>query len=398
MKENCKFKKIVTIVIDSFGIGQATDAKEFDDVGADTFGHILEYRPDLKIDNLYQLGLGNLHPNGKNLQSKGYACKMHETSCSKDTMTGHWEMMGIHTTKPFKTFTENGFPDELVQELERLTGHVFIGNKSASGTEILDELAMEEIQSNGKKLILYTSADSVLQICGHEEVTGLDELYRVCQIARELTLKPEYKVGRVIARPYVGNSIGHFTRTSNRHDYALSPSSETVLDVLKSNDLDVIGIGKIRDIFNGCGITKNIHSTSSHEGMLQTIEEMKKDFTGLLFTNLVDFDAKWGHRRNVSGYADELEDFDRLLGQLLGVMDSDTLLIITADHGNDPTYKGTDHTRECVPCLMYSPSMKEHGILDDSNSFGAIGSVVLGDFGIDKPNYMIGEFDLNKLV
>ena len=398
MKENCKFKKIVTIVIDSFGIGQATDAKEFDDVGADTFGHILEYRPDLKIDNLYQLGLGNLHPNGKNLQSKGYACKMHEASCSKDTMTGHWEMMGIHTTKPFKTFTENGFPDELVQELERLTGHVFIGNKSASGTEILDELAMEEIQSNGKKLILYTSADSVLQICGHEEVTGLDELYRVCQIARELTLKSEYKVGRVIARPYVGNSIGHFTRTSNRHDYALSPSSETVLDVLKSNDLDVIGIGKIRDIFNGCGITKNIHSTSSHEGMLQTIEEMKKDFTGLLFTNLVDFDAKWGHRRNVSGYADELEDFDRLLGQLLGVMDSDTLLIITADHGNDPTYKGTDHTRECVPCLMYSPSMKEHGILDDSSSFGVLGASVLDNFDLSKPSDLIGEsiLDLTK--
>lgn len=201
---------------------------------------------------------------------------MHEASCSKDTMTGHWEMMGIHTTKPFKTFTENGFPDELVQELERLTGHVFIGNKSASGTEILDELAMEEIQSGGKKLILYTSADSVLQICGHEEVTGLDELYRVCQIAREITLKPEYKVGRVIARPYVGDSVGHFTRTSNRHDYALSPSSKTVLDVLKSHSLDVISIGKISDIFNGQGITKSIHSTSSHEGMLQTIEEMKK--------------------------------------------------------------------------------------------------------------------------
>ena len=327
-----KYKKIVCVVIDSFGIGQATDTKEFDDVGADTFGHILEYRPDLKIDNLYQLGLGNLHSSGKALQSKGYACKMHEASCSKDTMTGHWEMMGIHTTKPFKTFTENGFPDELVQELERLTGHVFIGNKSASGTEILDELAMEEIQSGGKKLILYTSADSVLQICGHEEVTGLDELYRVCQIAREITLKPEYKVGRVIARPYVGDSVGHFTRTSNRHDYALSPSSKTVLDVLKSHSLDVISIGKISDIFNGQGITKSIHSTSSHEGMLQTIEEMKKDFTGLLFTNLVDFDAKWGHRRNVSGYADELEDFDLLLGQLLGVIDSDTLLIITADH------------------------------------------------------------------
>ena len=398
MNENYKFKKVVTIVIDSFGIGQATDAKDFNDAGANTFGHILENRPDLKIDNLYKLGLGNLHSSAVSTQSLGYAFKMHEASCSKDTMTGHWEMMGIHTTKPFKTFTENGFPKELVSELESLTGHTFIGNKSASGTEILDELAMEEIQSGGKKLILYTSADSVLQICGHEEVTGLDELYRVCEIARQITLKPEYKVGRVIARPYVGNSVGHFTRTSNRHDYALSPSSETVLDVLKSNAFDVIGIGKISDIFNGKGITKSIHSTSSHEGMLQTIEEVKKDFTGLLFTNLVDFDAKWGHRRNVSGYADELEDFDLLLGQLLGVIDSDTLLVVTADHGNDPTYKGTDHTRECVPCLMYSPSMKEHGVLNDSNSFGAIGSTILNNFGIAIPDCTIEKFDLNKLV
>ena len=386
-----RYKKIVTIVIDSFGIGQAKDAKDFNDEGTDTFGHILECRPDLKTDNLYQLGLGNLHPKAKNKQQVGYAFKMNEASCSKDTMTGHWEMMGIHTTKPFKTFTENGFPKELVSELESLTGHVFIGNKSASGTEILDELAMEEIQSGGKKLILYTSADSVLQICGHEEVTGLDELYRVCQIARELTLKPEYKVGRVIARPYVGNSVGHFIRTSNRHDYALSPSSKTVLDALKSHSLDVIGIGKISDIFNGQGITKSIHSTSSHEGMLQTIEEMNKDFTGLLFTNLVDFDAKWGHRRNVSGYADELEAFDVLLGHLLSVIDSDTLLIITADHGNDPTFKGTDHTRECVPCLMYSPSMKEHGMLSDSSSFGVLGATVLDNFNLFKPVDLIGE-------
>ena len=398
MSEYCKYKKIVTIVVDSFGIGQALDAVQFNDFGADTFGHILEYRPDLKIENLYKLGLGNLHPSGKSIQSMGYAFKMHEASCSKDTMTGHWEMMGIHTTKPFKTFTENGFPKELVSELESLTGHVFIGNKSASGTEILDELAMEEIQSNGKKLILYTSADSVLQICGHEEVTGLDELYRVCQIAREITLKPEYKVGRVIARPYVGDFVGHFTRTSNRHDYALSPSSKTVLDVLKSNALDVIGIGKISDIFNGCGTTKSIHSTSSHEGMLQTIEEVQSDFTGLLFTNLVDFDAKWGHRRNVSGYANELEDFDVLLGKLLDVIEPDTLLIITADHGNDPTYKGTDHTRECVPCLMYSPSMKEHGVLSDTNSFGVLGASVLDNFDLSKPVDLIGESALDELI
>lgn len=396
-----KFKRIHVIVMDSVGIGETPDADKFDDIGANTLLHISTAKNGLNVPNLERLGLSNIYKlKGVNTvhPSLGYYTKMQEASCGKDTMTGHWEMMGIHTTKPFKTFTENGFPDELVQELERLTGHVFIGNKSASGTEILDELAMEEIQSNGKELILYTSADSVLQICGHEEVTGLDELYRVCQIAREITLKPEYKVGRVIARPYVGDSVGHFTRTSNRHDYALSPSSETVLDVLKSNALDVIGIGKIRDIFNGQGITKSIHSTSSHEGMLQTIEEMKKDFTGLLFTNLVDFDAKWGHRRNVSGYADELEDFDLLLGQLLGVIDSDTLLIITADHGNDPTYKGTDHTRECVPCLMYSPSMKEHGILDDSSSFGVLGASVLDNFDLSKPSDLIGEsiLDLTK--
>ena len=395
-----KYERIFVIVLDSLGIGAMPDSEKFGDVGVDTFGHILDKMGSLEIPNLKKLGMLNLHPAG-NMQGVekpiGRYMRVGEASNGKDTMTGHWEMMGIHTTKPFKTFTENGFPDELVQELERLTGHVFIGNKSASGTEILDELAMEEIQSGGKKLILYTSADSVLQICGHEEVTGLDELYRVCQIAREITLKPEYKVGRVIARPYVGDSVGHFTRTSNRHDYALSPSSKTVLDVLKSHSLDVISIGKISDIFNGQGITKSIHSTSSHEGMLQTIEEMKKDFTGLLFTNLVDFDAKWGHRRNVSGYADELENFDLLLGQLLGVIDSDTLLIITADHGNDPTYKGTDHTRECVPCLMYSPSMKEHGILDDSSSFGVLGASVLDNFDLSKPSDLIGESILDLI-
>lgn len=393
-----RYKKIVTIVIDSFGIGQARDAKDFNDEGADTFGHILEYRPDLRIPNLYKLGLGNLHPKAVSKQQVGYAFKMNEASCSKDTMTGHWEMMGIHTTKPFKTFTQHGFPKELVQELEEKTGHVFIGNKSASGTQILDELAMEEIESQGKKLILYTSADSVLQICGNEDVTGLDELYRVCEIARQITMKPEYKVGRVIARPYVGDSVGHFERTSNRHDYALSPSSKTTLDVLKKQSFDVIGIGKISDIFNGQGITKSIHSTSSHEGMLQTMEEIQKDFTGLLFTNLVDFDAKWGHRRNVKGYADELEDFDLLLGQLLEVLDEDTLLIVTADHGNDPTYSGTDHTRECVECLMYSPSMKESKVLKDSDTFGAIGATILQNFDLEKLNDLIGESVLNLCI
>ncbi len=256
---------------------------------------------------------------------------------------------------------------------------------------------MEEIESKGKKLILYTSADSVLQICGHEKVTGLSQLYRVCQVAREITLKDEYKVGRVIARPYIGSGPDSFERTSNRHDYALSPPDKTVLDVLKENSYSVIGIGKIHDIFNGCGITESIHSKSSHEGMLQTIEWMKKDFTGLLFTNLVDFDAKWGHRRNVEGYADELEDFDGLLGTCLEQMDEYTLLVITADHGNDPTFKGTDHTRECVPCLLYSKRMKECGVLEDSDSFGVVGATILDNFNLCKPNHLIGESILYKI-
>lgn len=392
-----KYKKIVTVVVDSFGIGQAKDAKDFNDEGADTFGHILAYRPNLKIDHLYQLGLGNLNPAAENKQSLGLAFKMNEASCSKDTMTGHWEMMGIKTTKPFKTFTEHGFPEALIKELEEKTGHEFIGNKSASGTEILKEMAMEEIESKGHKLILYTSADSVLQICGHEEVTGLDELYRCCKIAREITMKPEYKVGRVIARPYVGTSPENFTRTSNRHDYALSPSSATVLDCLKDNGYSVYGIGKISDIFNGQGICRSTHSTSSVEGMQQTIEQMQEDFTGLLFTNLVDFDAKWGHRRNVEGYANELESFDVLLGQCMEQMDEDTLLIVTADHGNDPTYSGTDHTRECVPCLMYAKNLKTCKQINDANSFGTIGATILENFSLEKPADLIGQSVLKEL-
>lgn len=392
-----KYKKIVTVVVDSFGIGQAKDAKDFNDEGADTFGHILAYRPNLKIDHLYQLGLGNLNPAAENKQSLGLAFKMNEASCSKDTMTGHWEMMGIKTTKPFKTFTEHGFPEALIKELEEKTGHEFIGNKSASGTEILKEMAMEEIESKGHKLILYTSADSVLQICGHEEVTGLDELYRCCKIAREITMKPEYKVGRVIARPYVGTSPVNFTRTSNRHDYALSPSSATVLDCLKDNGYSVYGIGKISDIFNEQGICRSTHSTSSVEGMQQTIEQMQEDFTGLLFTNLVDFDAKWGHRRNVEGYANELESFDVLLGQCMEQMDEDTLLIVTADHGNDPTYSGTDHTRECVPCLMYAKNLKTCKQINDAYSFGTIGATILENFGLEKQADLIGQSVLKEL-
>ena len=258
-------------------------------------------------------------------------------------MTGHWEMMGLHVTKPFQTFTENGFPEALIDALERETGHKIIGNRAASGTEILEVLGEEHIRTGA--MIVYTSADSVLQIAASEETFGLEELYRCCEIARRLTLKPEWRVGRVIARPFVGMVPGQFKRTSNRHDYALSPSGPTALNALADQGFDVIGVGKIGDIFNGQGITRSLRSKSSVQGMTQAIGLTQEDFSGLCFVNLVDFDALWGHRRNPEGYARELEMFDEKLGIFLSGLKGDDLVMITADHGNDPTYRGTDHTR-----------------------------------------------------
>ena len=311
-------------------------------------------------------------------------------------MTGHWEMMGLHITKPFKTFTDTGFPPELIGELEKRTGHKVIGNKAASGTAILDELAEEEIATG--HMIVYTSADSVLQICGNEETFGLEELYRCCEIAREITMKDEWKVGRIIARPYVGKKKGEFKRTSNRHDYALKPYGRTALDALKDKGYDVISVGKIADIFDGEGITESNKSKSSVHGMEQTIEIAQRDFTGLCFVNLVDFDALWGHRRNPEGYAQELEKFDVKLGELLPLLREDDLLIITADHGNDPTHTGTDHTREKVPFIAYSPSMKENGQLPESDTFAVIGATIADNFGVDMPEGTIGYSVLDKLV
>lgn len=285
----------------------------------------------------------------------------------------------------------------MIHELEKQTGHIVIGNKAASGTEILNELAAQEIQSNAKKMIVYTSADSVLQICGNEEIMGLDELYRCCQIARDITMKPEWKVGRVIARPYIERD-GQYIRTSHRHDYALSPFNKTVLDLLKENQKDVIAIGKIEDIFNGNGITQSYHSNSSIHGMEQTLEVMKKDFTGLCFVNLVDFDAKWGHRRNPVGYGKELEAFDCKLELVLNELKEDDLLIICADHGNDPTHTGSDHTKEMVPLMMYSPSMKESSPLEIQDSFGTIGMTILENFEIPKLSFHIGHSILKNLV
>lgn len=393
-----RFKRVFVIVLDSLGIGPMADSARFDDAGADTLGHISETVEHLDISNLQRLGLANLkalkqvkpaeHP-------EGYFMAMNEASNGKDTMTGHWEMMGIRTDKPFITFTEHGFPKELIDELEKRCGRKIIGNKAASGTEILEELGEQEV--NEGKLIVYTSADSVLQICGNEETMGLETLYHYCEIARELTMRDEWRVGRVIARPYVGKKRGEFKRTSNRHDYALKPTGPTALNALKDAGYDVISVGKINDIFVGEGITESNHSDSSVHGMQKTIDIAKRDFKGLCFTNLVDFDALWGHRRNPVGYGEEIEKFDKKLGELLPLLREDDLLILTADHGNDPTYKGTDHTREQVPFIAYSPSDTESGKLDTSDTFAVIGATIADNFGVRMPEGTIGTSILDQI-
>ncbi len=394
-----KYKRIFTIVVDSLGAGAMPDAADYGDANTDTLGHISDSVDELRIPNLQKLGIANLHPLKQVMPAKnplGYYAYLYEASTGKDTMTGHWEMMGLHITKPFKTFTETGFPGELIDELSRRTGRTIIGNKSASGTKILDELAEEEIATG--HMIVYTSADSVLQICGNEETFGLDELYRCCKIAREITMKDEWKVGRVIARPYVGRKKGEFKRTSNRHDYALKPYGPTALNSLKDAGFSVISVGKIFDIFDGEGLTESNKSKSSVHGMEQCIEIATRDFTGLCYVNLVDFDALWGHRRDVKGYAQELERFDVKLGEFLELMSQDDLLIITADHGNDPTHTGTDHTREKVPFLAYSPSMEGFGKLDDAKTFAVIGATIADNFEVNMPKDTIGTTILEKLI
>ena len=393
-----KYHRIFLIVLDSMGMGDAPDAERFGDAGADTLGHIDASVEHFNIPNLAKLGLGNLKPLTKVPPAKaplGCYLPLREFSNGKDTMTGHWEMMGIHTVSPFITFTDTGFPPELIAELERRTGRQIIGNKAASGTEILEELGEQEI--NEGKLIVYTSADSVLQICGSEETMGLETLYKYCEIARELTMKPEWRVGRVIARPYTGKKRGEFKRTANRHDYALAPTGTTVLDVMKEAGLSVISVGKIRDIFAGAGITEAHHSDSSVHGMEQTIAIADHDFEGLCFVNLVDFDALWGHRRDPIGYGAEIERFDEKLGELMPKLRPDDLLMLTADHGNDPTYKGTDHTREKVPLLIWSPSFQNAGALPEAESFGVIGATIAENFGLKMPEGAIGESVLGKL-
>lgn len=380
-----KYKRVFLIVCDSVGCGTAPKSKDYGDEGANTIGHIAESQNGISLPNMGKLGYGNITPiKGVKPETpvNGYWGKMDEASNGKDTMTGHWEFMGVLTTKPFKTFTDTGFPKELIDELEAKTGHKVIGNYAASGTEILKELGEEHIKTGA--MIVYTSADSVLQIACHEKYFGLDELYRCCQIARDICMKEEWRLGRIIARPFLGETADTFKRTPNRHDYALSPTEPTVLDALKDRGYDVLSIGKIKDIFNGCGITEGNKTVSNHNGMEVAFELAKRDFTGLCFSNLVDFDALYGHRRDAAGYKNALEEFDNDLATLEGLLKDDDLLLITADHGNDPTWTGTDHTREYVPVLAYNKNLKG-GSLGTRTSFADLGATIAENFNVKAP-------------
>ncbi|HKM02697.1 MAG TPA: phosphopentomutase [Bacilli bacterium] len=389
-----KFKRVFIVVMDSAGIGAMPDAAKFGDEGSSTIVHLAEKNNGLHVPNMEKFGLGELNNilGVKKIHDhkQSYALRMHEASNGKDTMTGHWEMMGILTTKPFQTFTDTGFPQALIDELALKTGHEIIGNVAASGTVIIQELGEEAMKGN--KLIVYTSADSVLQIAAHEEVIGLQELYRCCDIARELCMRPEYLVGRVIARPFIGTNRSNFKRTPNRHDLALSPSQKTVMNILHDNKFEVSCVGKIADIFNNFGVTKTQKTVSNEDGMDKTINEAKRDdLTGFVFTNLVEFDSEFGHRRDPIGYAKALEAFDKRLGELYDVSREDDLIFVTADHGNDPTWHGTDHTREMIPLLCISKGYKNGRFLADRLTFADLGATILANFGLKKPATLIGE-------
>ncbi|RRJ62482.1 phosphopentomutase [Paenibacillus oralis] len=380
-----QFKRIHLIVLDSVGIGEAPDAAKFDDFGVDTLGHIARERGGLNMPNMAKLGLSNIREiQGIPKADKplAYYTKMQEASSGKDTMTGHWEIMGLRIDTPFRVFPD-GFPEELISRIEKKTGRKVIGNKPASGTEIIDELGEEHMKTGA--LIIYTSADSVLQIAAHEEVVPLKELYEICEYCREITLEDPYMLGRIIARPFVGEP-GRFTRTANRHDYALKPFGQTTMNALKDAGYDVIALGKISDIYDGEGVTKAVRTLSNMDGMDKLAATMDESFTGLSFINLVDFDALYGHRRNPQGYGQALEEYDARLPEVFAKLTEDDLLIITADHGNDPTYRGTDHTREYVPLLVYSPRFREGGReLPLRKTFADIGATVADNFGVTMP-------------
>ncbi|EGD52709.1 phosphopentomutase [Thermoanaerobacter ethanolicus JW 200] len=352
------FKRVILIVLDSVGVGELPDAYKFGDEGSNTLGHVTE-KTGIELPNMGKLGLGNIIPLKsvpENPNAVGGYGKMAEKSAGKDTTTGHWEIAGLITEKPFPTYP-HGFPEEIIKEFEKRIGRKVLGNKPASGTEIIKELGEEHVKTGYP--IVYTSADSVFQVAAHEDVIPLEELYRICEIAREI-LKGDHAVGRVIARPFTGTP-GNFVRTGNRRDFSLKPFEPTILDMLKEAGYEVFAIGKIEDIFAGQGITEKNHTTNNDEGITATIKAMDEIKNGLIFTNLVDFDMLYGHRNDVEGYAKALTHFDNRLPEIMGKLTKEDLLIITADHGCDPTTPSTDHSREYVPLLVYSPSMK-HGI------------------------------------
>ncbi|ANZ65844.1 phosphopentomutase [Secundilactobacillus paracollinoides] len=385
------FKRVFGIVTDSVGIGEASDAKDFGDVGADTLGHIGDfYKGNFKVPNLQKMGLSNIRPENPiegvpvAEAPTGYFGKMHEISVGKDSMDGHWEMMGLPVLEPLGFFPQ-GFPQELIDKLEKFSGRHIIVNKPYSGTDVIHDYGEHQMETGD--LIVYTSGDSVLQIAAHEDVIPLEELYKICEYARSITIDKPYRIGRIIARPYVGPDKDHFTRTANRHDFALEPTDETDMDRLKAAGLDVLAVGKINDIFSGHGITDGVHTESNDDGMDKTIENAEKDFHGFSFTNLVDFDAMYGHRRNPEGYGKALMAFDVRLGELMSKLKDDDLLIITADHGNAPGFKGTDHTREYVPLLVWSPSFKGGKALGIRQTYGDFGATVLDNFNVQKGEY-----------
>ncbi|MGG3309261.1 phosphopentomutase [Paenibacillus lautus] len=389
-----RFDRIHLIVLDSVGIGEAPDAADFDDVGSDTLGHIARECGGLNMPNMAALGLSNIREiEGVPVADKprAYYTKMQEASNGKDTMTGHWEIMGLYIDTPFRVFPD-GFPDELIQRIEEKTGRKVIGNKPASGTEIIEELGEEHVKTGA--LIIYTSADSVLQIAAHEDIVPLKELYEICEFCREITLEDPYMLGRIIARPFIGE-VGSFKRTANRHDYALKPFGRTTMNEMKDAGLDVIALGKISDIFDGEGITKAVRTVSNMDGMDKMVQTLGESFKGLSFLNLVDFDAVYGHRRDPKGYGQALEDYDQRLPEVFEKMTEKDLLIITADHGNDPTYKGTDHTREYVPLLVYSPRFAEGKELPLRKTFADLGATVADNFGVKLPEH--GTSFLNDL-
>lgn len=370
-------KRAIIIVLDSVGIGELPDAANFGDEGSNTLVNIKKAIPSLSLPNLCNLGLGNIDGDEIEILGKvdspiGCFGKMAEASIGKDTTTGHWEIGGIITREPFPTFSENGFPAEIIGKLEGETGFGFLGNLKASGTEIINTLGDEHVKSSYP--IVYTSADSVFQIAAHEDVVPVEKLYEICIAARKI-LTGKYGVARVIARPFTGTS-GNYIRTKNRKDFSLPPTSKTILDYAKENGMTVAAVGKIEDIFENQGITTSNHTTNNSDGIDATLRYIKQDFEGILFTNLVDYDMIYGHRNDVEGYAKALEDFDKRLPDILSALKDDDILFITADHGCDPTTPSTDHSREYVPILAYGKNIKSGINLGTRETFADLGKTV----------------------